>query len=255
MSATKLPDQAPPTNAPTVTKEYIPGVGEVETREWRGERSDMETKYAAYKYEGEGGAVSSGNMTGLRFATDAGRSRCMLRIERNNVANSYGSNVKIVEELYAINIVRDVRCAPYFCAGGDAALTDDQVADVMDAVDHNYLEAEITNWATWIDAQKQLRYHMLHGQDSYYETGFVLRASLYGVITSKIKASFTFINEVVPAPVFLSPMDDLLASLPTGEWLHRPPQSEHLGKGKWRITREWHWAAKWSKMYGGTWGL
>jgi hypothetical protein len=102
---------------------------------------------------------------------------------------------------------------------------------------------------------KELHYHVMHGQESYYETGFVLRRSKNGLITSQIKEAFTGINTVVTAPTFLSEMDNLILALPTGEWLYRPPQAEYIGGGKWRITQEWHWAAKWSKMYGGTWGV
>ena len=83
---------------------------------------------------------------------------------------------------------------------------------------------------------------------------------MYGVKTATITASFTGINLVCsavaghqPIPTFLTEMDTLIAALPTGEWLYRPPQAEHLGKGKWRITLEWNWAVKWSIIYDGTW--
>ena len=266
MTATKHGEQALPTNAPKVTLEYIPGVGETETREWKGERTDVLAKYTELKYGADGGATVDGNLTGLMYTSDGGRTACMMRIERNNVVNEYGTDVKVVEELYAIDVIRDVLAAPYFVTAVATKLTDDQAAWVSECVDKHYTEAQIDVeavkfvpakplWAAWTAGMKELKYHLRHGVDSYYETAFILRRSLYGVITSKIKIAFTGINTVVTAPEFGSAMDDLIGELPTGEWLYKPPQSEHLSKAKWRITQEWHWAEKWSKIYGGTWGL
>jgi len=101
---------------------------------------------------------------------------------------------------------------------------------------------------------KELRYHMAHGVESFYETSFVLRRSLHGVKTSVVKASFTGINAIAAtAPTLTTGMTTLVESLPTGEWLYRPPQAEHMGRGKWRVSQEWQWAEKWSIVYGGTW--
>jgi len=190
MTATKHPDQALPTNAPSVTKEYTPNIGETETREWRGERTDVLAKYDLLKTGADTGTEFDGNITGLTFASDAGRSRCMLRLERNFELNVYGQNVKLVEELYAIDVIKDLRTAPYFSTAAATKLTDDEVSAVMEAVEKQQLESEISNWAGWSNSQKELRYHLLHGVESYFETAFVLRRSLVGVITSAIQASF-----------------------------------------------------------------
>jgi 6-phosphogluconate dehydrogenase len=54
------------------------------------------------------------------------------------------------------------------------------------------------------------------------------------------------------APEFDSRMDNLIAALPSGEWLIKPVQCEHLGRGKWRVSKEWQWAEAWSIVFGGT---
>ena len=64
--------------------------------------------------------------------------------------------------------------------------------------------------------------------------------------------TFSSATVVFGTPTFSTPMNDLLSALPSGEWLYKPPQAENLGKGKWRIAQEWHWAEKWSIVYGGT---
>lgn len=271
MSATKLGTQTLPTNAPAVTKEFTPGVGEVEVRTWRGERTDIDTKYTELKGGAAVGGDIEGNITALSSGLDEGRSRLMLRIERSLEVNAYGPNTKLVEELYAMNVIKDIRTAPYFTAGGAGAIVDDDLAWVTECIDEKYNEAEITtvgdakgkkNFAAWSAGMKELRHHMLSGVESYFETAFILRRSLFGVITSAVKASFTGINFIADGavdhqdtPVFQSAMDALIESLPEGEWLYKPPQAEHTGKGKWRITLEWHYAVKWSIVYGGSFHL
>ena len=257
MSATKNPDQALPTNAPTITRDYIPGVGETRTEEWPiGERSDIKAKYDQLVFDSKIGGFATGNLTQLSMQSREGRASLVARFEDANPENGLnGTDTRVVEELYAMDVIKDISAAPYFSTVVATKLTDDQVAVVRKAVREDLLEAEIDGYAAWSASQKELRWLMLHGQESYYETAFAVRQSLYGVITSTIQASFTDINQVVNAPVLSNQMNLLLDALPAGEWLYRPPQAEHIGNGKWRITKEWQWASAWSKVYGGTMGL
>jgi hypothetical protein len=257
MSTTKTPTVGLPETAPVVTVEWTAGIGETETQEWPvGTPTEVRAKYEALKAEGEAG----NNLAGLTLRQAQGRTSLVARFGRTGSAAEQGEDVAIVEELYAVDVIKDISEAPYF-----ADLTAEQVTWIRHCVENNFTSTEITaeaakdnipaglGWASWSDLMKNLRYHMVHGVESYYETAFVLRRSLYGVRTSAIKASFTGINTVVTAPTFVSQMDKLIAALPSGEWLYKPPQAEHLGRGKWRITREWQWANKWSIVYGGTW--
>ena len=265
MAATKMPNVGLPTSAQTVRKNFTPGTGETIDYEYSGTAEECAGKYNVWKQQSRLGGIPGNNIRSITLDQTQGRGRVMAQFSRNdggsNSVAGTPADVAVVEELIAVDIVRDVFAAAYFTTGGAAAVTDDQAVIVRKAVRLSLPEAKITAtscglaWASWTDGMKQLRYHLAHGQESYYETGFVLRRSKHGVITSKIKEAMENINEVVTAPTFASEMDKLIQSLPAGEWLYRPPQAEYLGDGKWRITQEWHWAVKWSKMYGGTWGL
>lgn len=263
MSATKIPTLDLPTNPPAVIKEWVNGVGETITQEWPlGTREEIDAKYEELKSI----ASAGGNIGTLTFSTNTGRARLVAKFGRSGGGiPGVADDVTIVEELYAVDVIKDMAEATYW-----ENMTDDQIAFARLTAESRWGEKEVdiyTNklretsatagflWSEWDNSMKNFRYHMLHGVDSYFETGFVLRRSSYGVRTSQVKATFTGINTVVADPEFESPMDDLIAALPDGEWLKKPPQAEHLGKGRWRIIEEWQWAVSWSIMYGGTWTM
>jgi len=250
MSVTKNPNVAVPDNPQSYTKSWLYGVGERTEQQWNGDRASIETKYDALKTLS---AIPGQNVSELNLSTSNGRATLIARFGRSDTVT--GSEITIVEELYAVDVLVDIRRAPYW-----DAMSDDEMAVVNQAFDNQWTEDEIDAnaeipWTTsWTDLMKNLRYHLVHGVDTYFETAFVLRRSSHGVRTSQIKASFTDINDVVTAPTFSTQMNDLVESLPSGEWLKKPPEVEHLGRGRWRVSEEYHWAEKWSVVYGGTWG-
>lgn len=285
MSATQVPDNGiphvtpgtMPSTAPKVTKEWAPGVGEVETREWKGTKADIEVLYGEAKEAATAGTSPIANLT---FTNDVGRASLIARYatQGSEVIEGVPSEVTIIEELYAVDVVKDIVLAPIFRTHVDNWLTgvygvapdpdyfttNDQIAWVRFCCEERYSEAEITTagtlngkpgWSEWTLGMKELRNHIMHGQDSYYETAFVLRRSAYGVRSSAVEASFVNINRVVEAPTFSTSMQHLIEALPDGEWLYKPPQAESLGRGRWRVTREWHWADQWSIVYGGSFHL
>ena len=182
-----------------------------------------------------------------------------------------------------MDVMKDMVNAPYFSitlpsghplySTQDAAtkglpLTDDQVAAVRECVYRNLDEAAITAWAnsnegdsnypfaSWSTGMKELKYHMLHGAETYYETAYIFRRSKYGAKDSQIGEAFTNINTVATVdPAWGTPMGLLVNSLTPGEWLKRPSSVENYAPGKWRITEEYQWALKWSVVYGGTWNM
>lgn len=250
MSATKLPNQDPPTTAPISRKSWVYEAGERREDTWAGDRASLEAKYEALKVQAQ---VPGENIGELELANTNGRATLVCRYGRTSDVS--GSDITIIEELYAVDVLVDIRRAPYW-----DAMSDDEMAVVNQAFENQWTEDEIDAnseipWTTsWTDLMKNLRYHLVHGVDTYFETGFVLRRSSHGVRTSQIKGSFANINDVVSTPDFTTPMDSLIAAMPTGEWLKKPIECEHLGRGRWRVTEEYHWAEKWSVVYGGTWG-
>ena len=269
MSVTANGTTGLPDPAPVKTTEWTLGAGEVETQEWPlGQSADIDAKYNELKSL----ADSGGNITNITKKNSQGRSSLIARFARTGTGEIAGdpSEVTTIEELYAVDVLKDAMESPYFSTTADAGkglpLSDDECAVVRFMAEQNFTTAEIDDyvndpnhaipigylWASWTTGMKELRGHLLRGVNSYFETAFVLRRSKFGVRTSSIKASFTNINRVVTAPTFSTQMNLLIESLPTGEWLYKPPQAENLGKGKWRITQEWQWANQHSVMYGGT---
>lgn len=273
MSPTKHPDVSPPDDAPTLTRDWILGSGETQTQEWSGHRSEIEDLYE----EKKAAAQSGGNIASLRLSSRSGRATLLARFGRSNNAIEQagdpivtGDDVTVIEELYAVDVIKDICEAPYFAVTASVPkglpLSDSQVAWVRKCVENRWTDAEITShaqanadlsvsdeWANWSTGMKELRYHLVRGVDSYFETGFILRRSKYGVQSTSIAATFDGINTKVAAPTFESDMDQLIAALPSGEWLKKPTQTSHQGQGKWRVTEEWMWAEKWSVVYGGSW--
>ena len=277
MTVARVPDVDLPADAPVETKEWAVCNGETVQQEWSGDREQVADKYADLKATAEAG----GNIAGLSYQSQNGRARLVARFGRTGGGSeAYGDDVTVIEELIAVDVLKDINCAPYFAVALAAThplyskqdattkglpLSDDQVAFVRKSVDNQWTEGQIDaevakaglsaslKWASWSIGMKELRWHLLRGIDTFYETGFILRQSLYGVRTSSIKAAFTGLNTVAAtAPTFDSRMDDLIEALPTGEWLIKPVQCEHLGRGKWRVSKEWHWSEQWSIVFGGT---
>ena len=262
MASIDTPDAGLPTDPPTRRLRWGNDTGQQETAEWRGTREDIEAKYDDLVALGVGaGGIESVELTGAQ-------GRC--KVVATYATDLVDDDVTIIEELYAVDMLKDILNAPYFNTGGAAALTDNE-AVVVRAVSEQGLVDDSTGegsidayvhrnglsgsflWANWTEAMKQLRYHMLHGNESYLETRFILRRSKYGVQTSEVNLTFGDINTVVDTPSFSTPMTSLISSLPAGEWMKKPPSVSYLGRGRWRTEEEFHWADKWSVIYGGTW--
>jgi hypothetical protein len=149
----------------------------------------------------------------------------------------------VIEELYGQDQVKDIEAAPIF--------------DVEDAknliVARNAARDAEDEIGSWTDRQKLLYRMIAHGQTSYFETGFVYRRSIYRSTQTQANVSFENINKVVTTPPVLSSrLTNLIANLPSGEWLQKPPQIQYGGRGVYQLTQEWWWAEKWSVIYGGT---
>lgn len=262
MSADIKGNQTLPTEAPTEMRDWVLGLGETTTQEWTGERGLIDAKYELLKSIGQSGTT---NLQSLSTSYNTGRARLTAKYLRITDTNSptIPANVQVIEELYGIDVIKDICEAPYFWE-----LEDDYVAYVRKCAQEMWTKAEIDenapgasfNWASWTTLMKELYKHILKGA-SYIDTSFVLRISYTTANLSNVQASFNDINRVVSiTDEEISPkMKNILDSLPStetepGEWLYRQPRTEYLQNGKWRLDREWQWARAWSVVYGGTWG-
>lgn len=239
MSATQLGTGGLPADPQSENLEWVRGTGETRQEEYRGERLAVLAKYEALKNEI--------NARQLTYSNAEGRCRLIARFQREDIQTGSGDGVTIIEELMGQDLVRAIYAAPYF-----SALTDDQLATAIRAAEGRLEDGQIKGYSTWDAKQKELRWQMTHGQESYFETAFVLRIRKQGIRSSKLRGTFTGINTVVTLPSLSSGMTELVGTLPTGEWLYKPPQVTYTGRGIWSVESEYHWAAKWSVVYGGT---
>jgi len=230
-----MPTQQPATATPYTQKEvydWTQETGEVRSVIQEGQASAVAANYALAR-----SAAALGNDTAsISYETARGRGILTVRYAR--------SGVLTIEELYGVDVIKDVLTASYF-----DSLSDAEVAVVRKA----YVDGPLPPDAGWSAMQLTLYQHFLHGAESFYETGFVLRVSKQGVRTSALGASYANLNEVVATPTLSSAMETLVDALPAGEWLKKPPNVLNLGKGRWKVDQEYHWADRWSVVYGGTW--
>jgi hypothetical protein len=152
-----------------------------------------------------------------------------------------------VQELYAVDVVRDIKAAPYF-----AALLDNEAADVQASWDNRLTTDKIKNYATWNNLQKALFGHMTHGQESYTETAYEFRQTFQTTSTKVLKASTANPNTVQTLPELTRSLQNLVDAMPTGEWLKKPTTVNYAGRKGWTVSKTYLWAPKWSVIYGGT---
>jgi hypothetical protein len=228
-----------PSDAGTVIatqRDFTVDAGEVLTYTHSGAAADVLADYGSIKANAE--ASTETDLASMSYAEDRGRGTLIRRYVRPN---------KAIEELYGTDVIKDILTSAYF-----ADLTDAEVAAVR--AEYEKTGGGVAD-VSWNQLQKNLHTHLLRGEESFTLTQFILRVTNFCVRSSQINASFEDCNRVVPGIVLSPDMAALVNSLPTGEWLKKPPQVESLGRGRWRVTYEYHWSEKWSVVYGGTWGI
>lgn len=147
-----------------------------------------------------------------------------------------------VQELDAVDVVRDIKSAPYF-----ATLTNSQVAAVQSAWDNRQPLV-----SAWSDLQKKLYGHMSHGQESYMETAYTFRQTYQTTSTARLQIAASNPNTVQTLPTLTATLANLINALPAGEWLKKPASVQYAGRKGWTVTLSYQWAPKWSVIYGGT---
>ena len=116
MSVTQNGMTGLPTTAPVITKEFIPFVGETQVHEWPlGEPTAVAAQYNTLKATiGYGTTIA-----GITTRTAEGRSLLTVRYNTDSTGTEIGgtSDITVVEELVAVDLVRDISAAPYFAHG------------------------------------------------------------------------------------------------------------------------------------------
>jgi hypothetical protein len=149
-----------------------------------------------------------------------------------------------------VDVNRSIYLAPYF-----SDLTSYEILEVR-KVFEDQGEAD----GGWNVLQTHLFGHLVHGQEEYLETAYVLRQTFRTNSTRTITKAASQINQVCKPdnatgpdfPNLSSKLKAQIDSLPDGEWLKRPTQVRYIGKEGTDVAMEFQWAPKWSVVYGGT---
>lgn len=227
-----------PTNAAgydqRTEKVEIPNEGITTTVTETGTVAAIETRLAYYRAQ----AMLSGDVASLMTSTYNGRASLTVTYEREP------SDIRRlgIQELAAFDVIRDIRCAPYF-----ASLTNAEVSEVQLSWD-NRDGGDIV----WSPLQSKLYGHLAHGQESYIETAYEFRQTFQTTSVRKIRKAASNPNTVQDLPVLTETLQNLVDAMPTGEWLKKPTSVTYAGRKGWTVTLVYQWAPKWSIIYGGT---
>ena len=198
------------------------------------------------------GTVTDHRSVGLKstvYKSAAGRASLTITFEDIPAeGNSDASDSDYAEggtefvELSGMDVIRDIKVAPYF-----DALTSSQKVEVQARWDDRL--PEDTHWA---GLAKTLYRHLAHGQESYIETAYELRRS-YSTFSSKTAKLAAANSNTVQALPDIGRLERLVGTLPSGEWLKKPTTVNYERENGWRVSEHYQGAPKWSVVYGGTW--
>jgi hypothetical protein len=215
-------------------KVEIPNEGITTTVTETGTVAAIEIRLAYYRAQ----AMLSGDVASLMTSTYNGRASLTVTYEREP------SDIRRlgIQELAAFDVVRDIKCAPYF-----APLTNAEVSEVQLSWDNR--DGGDIAWST---LQSTLYGHLSHGQESYIETAYEFRQTFQTTSVRKIRKAASNPNTVQDLPRLTETLQNLVDAMPTGEWLKKPTSVTYAGRKGWTVTLVYQWAPKWSVIYGGT---
>jgi len=222
-----------------ITRLILPGQGRTETLVYTGPRASIEAIETETVERQRVGAIT--NVASIQTVLD-NRGRGTLTITRELLASDSTSERDGTQELFGIEIVRDISTAPYF-----ASLSNAQIIAVRDLFEQR--EAADGGWST---LQKRLYGHLAHGQESYTETAYEFRQSWTTSSTTAITRAATGVNTVQALPPLSGTLRRLVSQLPAGEWLKKPTTVTSAGRRGWTVSLHYQWAPQWSVIYGGS---
>jgi hypothetical protein len=212
------------------------------TRRLRGTREDAAwAEFVAWQNT----SFSFAALPGRRFeAVSTTRSNSKGRGELEVVYRQLVETADIdgTQELYGVDVSRDIYSAPYFESLSNAAIIDVR----------RVFEAQGTPDDEWSQLQKRLFGHLAHGQEQYTDTYYELRWTVKTTSRQLKKVNVSDVNTVQGLPRLAPVLTNLIDTLPSGEWLYKPVQVVSIGRNGWQVVRTWQWAKTWSVIYGGT---
>ena len=222
----------------SLTRVTIPNESEMETKTVSGTRAAV-----IAEERNRIGAAAAEKIASLTYREHLGRG--VLDIQYTRIAlDTNPIDGDSIQELYGVDIVRDIVTAPYF---------KELTTKLINPVVAQY-EKRDPVIAGWNDLQKSLFGHLVHGQDSWVETRYELRQTWLVASTTALNVAASDANTVVTGPVIEinATLKNLIDSLPEGQWLKKPIQVQQAGKRGWIVTLTYQWAKEWSIIYGGT---
>jgi len=233
-----LPSTAAPYS--TVIEEVeTPSDGLIRTVTHEGEVNAIDALRLTYRAES---MLFTSGIASLAYRASIGRASLTVSYGRTASTGSIDMFEDSVQELNAVDVVRDIKCAPFF-----AGLTNAQMSYVQAAWDSRLGDGHLLG-----DLSKKLYGHLAHGQDSYIETAYEFRQAFQTTSTQRLQQAASDPNTVKPLPALSPTLKNLIDALPTGEWLKKPVTVQYAGRKGWTVSLTYQWAPKWSEIYGGT---
>jgi hypothetical protein len=229
----------------TVIRTTAIGSGQITQERYEGPVADLEAKEAALI---AGSGLSK--LSQLVLTHSEGRGALQASYER--LASGIGPEDESIQELYGIDIIRDIFTAPYWKAQG---LTNADIMKVRNLWERQIPEADpmydqLTSG--WPPACYTLYGHLVNGQDSYIDTMYELRETYRVTSARSLRKASSDPNKVVTLPALGQTLRSLIDSLPAGEWLKKPTVVLSVGRNFWDVKTVYHLMPKWSVIYGGT---
>jgi len=185
----------------------------------------------------------------ITYGTQKGRGTLTVNFEdipavgnTDALAEDYAEGGTEFLELSGVDVVRDIKTAPYF----DALSSADKLAVQQTFDDRLPPDSSFTA------LMDTLYGHLANGQEGYLQTSYELRRTYTTSSTKEAKVSAANSNTVQALPD-IGRLQKLVGTLPAGEWLKKPTTVNYERQAGWRVTEHYQWAPKWSIVYGGTW--
>lgn len=234
-----LPSTAAPYST-IIDETETPNDGVIRVVTHEGEINAIDALRLSYRAQA---MLFTSGIASLLYRSSNGRGTLTVNYGRTASTGSIDMFEDSVQELNAVDVVRDIKAAPYFESLSNAQMSYVQAAwDARLGADH-----------LLGDLSKALYGHLAHGQDSYIETAYEFRQAFQTNSTKRLQAAASDPNTIQSLPSLSPSLKALIGSLPTtGQWLKKPTTVQYAGRNGYTVSQTYQWAPKWSVIYGAT---